>query len=181
MAGQGGPKAPDYAPRPPAGPGALANRQDLTMGTGAQPGTAPITGAPTPPVTGTGGDYGQRKELQSLAGGAPMAGRGRGAPTASRAIPTGTGSGADQGEPEPTLPPLATMPEGMTAVYTPDDVRELEQWLPVLHLMASQPDATDFVKEMFHQAGEVVLANQQAGMTPPTMLGPAPDRMAEGF
>lgn len=149
------------------------------MGTGARPGTAPITGAPTPPVTGTGGDYGQRAELQSLAAGAPMSAAARGAPPAPRAATTGMPALGD-GQ-EPTLPPLAPMPEGSTAVYTADDVRQLEDALPYMQLMAAQPDASDYVRELFHQAGEVVLNHQEVGRTPPTMLGPAPDRMAEGY
>ena len=181
MAGQGGAKAPDYAPRPPAGPGAMANRQDLSSGAGAQPGTAPITGAPTTPVTGTGGAYGQRQELQNLAAGAPMtAARGRGA-GASAPRPSSNSGLPALGDEEPTLGPLSPMPNGITATYSPDDVRELEQLLPILHMMAAQPDASDGVRELFNLAGEVVLNNQDVGTAVPTPLGPAPDRMAEGF
>jgi hypothetical protein len=146
------------------------------MGTGAYPGTAPVTGAPTPPVTGTGGAYGQRQELQNLAGGAPMAGRGRGgrAPGPS-ATPAGPQPAIAPEDAEPTLPPLAAMPEGVTAAYSDADIQELEQMLPVLHLMAAQPDASDGVRELFNLAGEVVLNHQQASAPVPSPLGPAPE------
>lgn len=153
----------------------MANRADLTDGRHAGVGQTAITGAPTPPATGTGGAYGQRQELQGLLGGAPAAGRGR----AAAGAPSPQGGGTPPlGVPEdqqPTLPPLATMPQGVTATYTDADIQELEQMLPVLHLMAAQPDASDGVRELFNLAGEVVLNHQQASAPIPTPLGAAPE------
>ncbi len=172
MAAPGGAKAPDYRPRPAAGAGAAANRQDLTDGRHAGVGQTDVTGAPTPPVTGTGGAYGQRQELTQLAGGTPMAGR-RGSPVPGSSPPP-SGGGPDQAD-EPVLPPLATMPDGVTAAYTDADVQQLELLLPYLHQMAAQPDASDGVRELFNLAGEVVVNHQAATQPVPQPLGPAPE------
>lgn len=179
MAGKGGAQAPDYRPRPAPGPGAAANRQDMSDGRHAGPGSTPISGAPTPPVTGTGGPYGQRQELQQLAGGAPMRppAPGRGGSPAP-VMPPGL-SGPDEIEaPLPLLPPVP--PEAMAA-YSPADIRGLEQLLPILRRMAMQPDAGAAIQDLFDLTGEIILhANTP---TPPPILGTDPDLdlTPEGF
>lgn len=170
MAGRGGAQAPDYAPRPAPGPGAAANRSDMSDGRHAGPGTTPISGAPTPPVTGTGGAYGQRQELRQLAAGAPM----------RPGAPPGGGGGAPimppelvgPGEVEPSLPLMAPLPPAAMAAYTPADIRGLEQLLPTLRVLAMQPDASEAILDLFDLVGEVVLH----GNTPrePVTLGTDP-------
>lgn len=56
---RGGPRQPDVKPRPPAGPGRLANRQDLS-----QPGPQPVR-------VPTGLPYGQRQAMEQAQASVP--------------------------------------------------------------------------------------------------------------
>jgi hypothetical protein len=161
--------APDYAPRPAAGPGRMANRQDLSDGRHAGPGTTPITGAPT---VGTGAPYGQRAELEQL----------------QRQAPTATGAPPRAGAPSPSsfpelapasqdapLPPLAPVPDQVLAAYDPAAVQHLLEMLPDVQEVAAQPDAGPAITEFAELLAEIALAVTPR-TPPPAWIGPSPER-----
>lgn len=182
MAGKGGPQAPDYKPRV-GGVGAAAQRMDMTRGTGARPGTSAINRAPTVPVTGTGGPYGQRTQLEGLAGAVPRTGAsppGR-PPAAGRAPKPGPGIldqlGAGQEE-EAYLPAPAPLELDAFQGYSPAALRQLEQYLPMLVGIAADPSAGPEVALLAQLAAEIVGHNQDVLAAPPqTYIGPAPERL----
>ncbi len=180
MAGRGGAQAPDYAPRPPAGPGAMANRQDMTTGATRQ--QTGMNRHPAVPVTGNDGPYGQRTQLEQLAGGAaragvappgrpPAAGRGAKAPPG---LLDQLGGGQEQ---EEFLPPVAPLAGDAFAAYDPAMLRQLEQLLPIFTQMAADPSAGPEVALLAQLAADVIMHNQEVlAAPPPTWLGPAPER-----
>jgi len=184
MAGRGGAQAPDYKPRV-GGVGRNAQRMDMTRGTGARPGQSAVNRAPTVPVTGTDGPYGQRSQLEQLAGGAARAGvapPGR-PPAAGRAPKVGPGimeqlGAAGQGEEEAYLPAPAPLADDAFAGYSPAALRQLEQYLPMLVEIAADPSAGPEVAMLSQLAAEIVAHNQEVLAAPPqNYIGPAPDRL----
>jgi len=183
MAGRGGAQAPDYKPRV-GGVGRNAQRMDMTRGTGASPGTSAINRAPTVPVTGNDGPYGQRSQLEQLAGGAARAGvapPGR-PPAAGRAPKVGPGImeqlGAGGQEEEAYLPPPAPLEDDAFAGYSPATLRQLEQYLPMLTEIAADPSAGPEVALLAQLAADIVTHNQEVLAAPPQQyIGPAPDRL----
>lgn len=182
MAGRGGAQAPDYKPRV-GGVGRNAQRMDMTRGTGARPGQSAVNRAPTVPVTGTDGPYGQRSQLEGLAGGAARAGvapPGR-PPAAGRAPKPGPGI-LDQlgagGEEEAYLPAPAPLETDAFEGYSPAALRQLEQYLPMFVGIAADPSAGPEVALLAQLAAEIVGHNHDALAAPPQQyIGPAPDRL----
>jgi len=181
MAGRGGAQAPDYKPRV-GGVGRNAQRMDMTRGTGASPGTSAINRAPTVPVTGTDGPYGQRSQLEGLAGAAPRAGQASPGRRPGAQAKPGPGImeqlGAGQGEEEAFLPPPAPLEDDAFAGYSPQALRQLEQYLPMLVAIAADPSAGPEVALLSQLAAEIVEHNQEVLAAPPQQyIGPAPDRL----
>jgi hypothetical protein len=181
MAGRGGPQRPDYKPRV-GGVGAAAQRMDMTRGTAAHPGQSAVNRAPTVPVTGNEGPYGQRAQLEGLAGAAPRAGQA--SPGRRPGAPPKVGPGimdqmtAGAEEQEQPLAPVAPLEEDAFAGYSPQALAQLERYLPLFTQLAADPSAGPEVAMLAQLAAEIVTHNQEALAAPPQQyIGPAPERL----
>jgi hypothetical protein len=146
--GHGGYRRPEH-PAPVSGPGKLSRRTD-----GRQP-----------QMIASGGDYGDRQEMQQIQSGAPMNGDlGSGGMGAAAAAPAGPDLsqlvplGADSQRPMEDItagmtggmgagPSVANMPSPMT-----DDQRaRMRSFLPVLVVLASRDDADQNTRRLVRQ------------------------------
>jgi hypothetical protein len=148
----------------------MANRQDMTTGSGLGPKNTALTGAPT---TGVEAPYGQRSELLGLQQGAPLS-RGGGAPR-----PGGTASPSqlptvEAGDEEPMLPPLAPVQPSVLDAYGQADADAVMEWLPDLHELASLPDATEGIRTLAEVMSEIALHLHSRDVPPAAYMGPRP-------
>lgn len=136
--GHGGYRKPAN-PAPVSGPGALSKRTDGGAG-------QPVRDLPN-------AKYGENRDFRADQQGAPMQG-----PDLSQVVPMGAESGRPEepitaglsgGEgPGPSLPPQGQM--------TPQAMERLKSYLPVLILLASDPDVDPATKQYVRQVrGEV--------------------------
>jgi hypothetical protein len=123
MAEHGGYRRPEH-PAPVSGPGALSRRTDGTQ----------------PEMVASGGQYGDRKAMQAIQGGAPMAGP----PPGPRPVPFGAPTqrpdepvtaGADAG------PGIGSSAAGINS-DTAGSIQQLAPLVSSLELMANLPNST---------------------------------------
>lgn len=142
--GHGGERTP-AKPAAVSGPGALSQRTD---------------GGPTsqPPMVASGGEYGSRKEMESIQGGAPM--QGGGGNPAPAPIPLG----APTTRPEEPVTAGAELGAGigpLAAGIKDDEQGTIEQLRPLLRSMetianlpTSNPQFRSFVRKLRARASE---------------------------